>query len=45
MFRYDLNKWNGPRLILITDESPTKRSNIPLLGIVVLPSATQGHQS
>ena len=40
-FRYDLARWNGPRLILVTDDSPSKRSSIPLLGTVVLPSATQ----
>ena len=40
-FRYDLATWNGPRIILITDDSPTKRSAIPLLGTVVLPSALQ----
>jgi len=42
-FRYDLATWNGPRVILITNESPSKRSSIPLLGTVVLPSATQRH--
>jgi hypothetical protein len=40
-FRYDVATWNGPRVILITNESPSKRSNIPLLGTVVLPSASQ----
>ena len=40
-FRYDFATWNGPRIILITDESPTKRSSIPPLGVVVLPSASQ----
>ena len=39
-FRYDLATWNGPRLILITDLAG-KRSTVPLLGTVVLPSATQ----
>ena len=41
VFRYDLARWNGPRLILVTDDSPSKRSSVPLLGTVVLPSATQ----
>ena len=40
IFRYDLATWNGPRVILITD-SVGKRSDVPLLGYVVLPSATQ----
>ena len=40
-FRYDVATWNGPRVILITDESPSQRSAIPLLGVVVLPSASQ----
>lgn len=40
VFRYDLNVWNGARVILITDKTG-KRSTVPLLGTVVLPSATQ----
>jgi hypothetical protein len=39
-FRYDLARWNGPRLVLIT-EAYGKRSSEPLLGTVVLPSTTQ----
>jgi len=44
MFRYDLDKWNGPRVILITD-TVGKRSDCPKLGTVVLPAATQGVRS
>lgn len=40
-FRYDLATLNGPRLILVMGDSPSKRSDIPLLGTVVLPSATR----
>jgi len=40
-FRYDMATFNGPRLILITDDSPSKRSAIPQLGTIVLPSASQ----
>lgn len=40
-FRYDVATWNGPRVILITDASPSKRSAIPLLGTVVLPASSQ----
>lgn len=41
MFRYDLADFNSPRIILITDESPNRRSEIPLLGYVVLPACSQ----
>lgn len=37
-FRYDLATLGSPRIILITD-TIGKRSDIPLLGYVVLPSA------
>jgi hypothetical protein len=40
IFRYDLATWNGPRVILVTD-NVGKRSTVPLLGYVVLPSASQ----
>lgn len=39
-FRYDLAWFNSPRLILITEDTG-KRSSVPLLGTVVLPSASQ----
>lgn len=39
-FRYDLDRFNGCRVILIEDVYG-KRSAAPLLGTVVLPSATQ----
>lgn len=43
-FRYDLASWREARVILITDPNG-KRSDVPRLGYVVLPSANRGPQS
>jgi hypothetical protein len=42
-FRYDLASWKEPRIILIEDANG-KRSDVPRLGYVVLPSANRPSQ-